>query len=344
MAEAATQQRLARDGAGHIIHTPVMAGRIVELLAPALDHPGAVLVDGTLGMAGHAAALLEACPQARLVGIDRDGAALQVATTRLADEAGRAELVRARFDELDDVLDALGLRFVDAVLFDLGLSSLQIDTVDRGFAYATDAPLDMRMDDRQAISAAQVVNTDDAGQLTRIFRDLGEEPHAARIAAAIVAARETQPIETSGQLVAIVREALPASVRYASGRGHPAKRVFQALRIEVNGELDALRAVLPQALARLAPGGRMAVLSYHSLEDRLVKQAFARATRDEAPRGLPVVPVELQAKFTPLTRGAQRPDPAEAAANPRAASAKLRAVARKPAADAAPAPTSEEHR
>jgi 16S rRNA (cytosine1402-N4)-methyltransferase len=318
----------ARAADGHVIHTPVMCDRVVELLAPALRHRDAVLVDATLGMAGHASALLDACPEARLIGIDRDAAALTIAADRLVGASDRVRFARARFDELDAVLDGFGVGPVDAVLFDLGLSSLQIDTVGRGFAYAVDAPLDMRMDDRQALTAAQVVNTYDVGRLSRVFRELGEEPQATRVAAAIVAARAVRPIETSARLVEIIREAIPASVRYASGRGHPAKRVFQGLRIEVNGELDALRRVLPMALARLAPAGRVAVLSYHSLEDRSVKQAFAAVTRDTAPRGLPVVPAELRARYTLLTRGAERPGPEESVANPRAASARLRAVAR----------------
>ena len=327
MADPATTER-ARESAPPV-HTPVMATRIVELLAPALAHDGAVLVDGTLGLAGHAAALLHACPAARLVGIDRDGEALARAGARLSDFGTRCHLVRTRFDGLDDALDELGVGRVDAVLLDLGLSSLQIDERNRGFAYALDAPLDMRMDTRQALDAAHVVNTYDAAALRRVFRDYGEEPGAARYASAIVSARVNRRIETSADLVGIIAAATPAAVRYGTHRGHPAKRVFQALRIEVNDELAALRDALPRALDRLAPGGRMAVLSYHSLEDRLVKRAFAQACTDRVPRGLPSVPAGLEARFTPLTRGAERPDPAEVGANPRAASARLRAVMRR---------------
>jgi len=309
-------------------HVPVLVDTVVELLAPALARPGAVLVDGTLGLGGHAGALLAAAPQATLVGIDRDQAALDTARERLRPWGDRVVTVRARFDELESVLDDLSLPRIDAVLLDLGLSSLQIDEVARGFAYAVDAPLDMRMDDRQTLTAATVVNTYGASELASLFRRYGEEPHAARLAAAIVAHRAQAPFESSGQLVAVLRDALPAAARYGSGRGHPAKRVFQALRIEVNQELEALRAVVPAALARLAPGGRMAVLSYQSLEDRIVKQAFAAATRDQAPRHLPSVPVSLRARFASLTRGAVVPGEAEIAANPRAASARLRAVVR----------------
>jgi len=309
-------------------HVPVLLDDVVDLLAPALTHPGAVLVDGTLGLGGHAGALLAAAPQAALIGIDRDQAALDAARENLHPYRDRVTTVRARFDELASVLDELSAPTVDAVLLDLGLSSLQIDQTARGFAYAADAPLDMRMDDRQGLTAATVVNTYDQAELARLFRRFGEEPHAARIAAAIVARRAQTPFEMSGELVAVIRDALPAAARYGGTRGHPAKRVFQALRIEVNQELEALGAVIPAGLARLAPGGRMAVLSYQSLEDRIVKQAFAAATQDQAPRHLPSVPASLRARFVPLTRGAVRPDQAEIATNPRAASARLRAVAR----------------
>ena len=328
MAVQAEETPLVRDAAGRVVHAPVMLERVVALLAPALQRPGAVLVDATVGLAGHAGALLAAAPAARLIGIDRDGAALAAAGERLAPFGGRAELVRACFDELPSILEERGLARVDAALFDLGLSSLQIDRAERGFAYATDSPLDMRMDDRQELTAAQVVATYGAPELARLFRRYGEEPAAERIARAIVAARDERPITSSAQLGTIVRDALPAALRYGAQRGHPAKRVAQALRIEVNGELAALEAALPAALARLAPGGRMAVLSYHSLEDRLVKRAFAEVTRDQAPRDLPVVPVELRARFGPLTRGAERPTPDECLSNPRALSARLRAVCR----------------
>ncbi|WP_232548585.1 16S rRNA (cytosine(1402)-N(4))-methyltransferase RsmH [Propioniciclava soli] len=311
--------------AAHQGHVPVMLDRIVALLAPALAS-GGTYVDGTLGLAGHAVAVLDACPQARLVGIDRDPDALEVAGERLARFGDRVTLVRAVYDELPDVLDDLGTPRVEAILADLGLSSLQIDRADRGFAYAVDAPLDMRMGQGEGLSAADVVNTYDAAALTRILRTYGEERFADRIARRIVTARAEEPFTTSARLVQVLSDAIPAAAR-ASG-GHPAKRTFQALRIEVNGELDALAGLLPAALAALAPGGRLAVLAYHSLEDRLVKQSFAHATTDTAPRGLPVVPPEHRAKFRQLTRGAERPDAAECATNPRAASARLRATER----------------
>jgi 16S rRNA (cytosine1402-N4)-methyltransferase len=308
------------------IHVPVLAARIVELLRPALDAPASVFVDCTLGMAGHSVAILDAAPSARLVGIDRDADALALARERLAPYGDRVTLVQAVYDELPDVLDDLGLPRVQAILADLGLSSLQIDRRERGFAYSVDAPLDMRMDASDGPTAADVLNTYSAAELTRILRVYGEERFADRIARRVVAERQEHPFDTSARLVAVLDAAIPAAVR-ASG-GHPAKRTFQALRIEVNRELDALAGLIPAALDALAPGGRIAVLAYHSLEDRLVKNAFRDASTDTAPRGLPVVPEEHKARFALLTRGAERPGPDEQLTNPRAASARLRAAQR----------------
>lgn len=309
------------------LHTPVMRDRIVELLAPALDHPNAIHADVTLGMAGHAEAVLDACPQARLVGIDRDADALAIATARLERFGDRVQLVRARFDELGDVLDDLGIDRIDSVLADLGLSSVQIDRTERGFAYSQDAPLDMRMDDRQALTAAVVVNTWEPGELVRALRTHGDEPNATRIVRAIVERRAQRQFENSADLVETITGALPAAVRHGGG-GHPAKRTFQALRIVVNAELDALAGLLPTALGRLRVGGRAAVLAYHSGEDRAVKQAFREATSDHAPAGLPVVPDDLKARFELLTRAAEKPSADEIATNPRATSARLRSVVR----------------
>lgn len=300
-----------------------MRDRIVELLRPALDRPGAIYVDGTLGLAGHAIAILEACPQARLIGIDRDLDAHEVARQRLGDLAERATLVHAVYDELPEVLDDLGIESVDAILLDLGLSSLQIDRTDRGFAYRVDAPLDMRMNQADGPTAADVLNTYSARELSTILRRYGEERFADRIARAIEAER---PFETSGRLVEVISGAIPAAARHTGG--HPAKRTFQALRIEVNRELVALEGVLPAAVDALAVGGRMAVLSYHSLEDRLVKRTFAAGASDRAPRDLPVVPDNLKAQLALLTRGAERPTAEETATNPRAASARLRVAQR----------------
>ena len=310
-------------------HVPVMAARIVELLAPALAG-GGTYVDCTLGLGGHARLVLEACPQARLVGIDRDADALAIARERLAPFGDRVALYEAVYDELPDVLAEDGTPHVQAIVADLGLSSLQIDRRERGFAYSVDAPLDMRMTQASGPTAADVLNTYEARDLARILRTYGEERFADRIARRIVAERATEPFTTSARLVQVLTDAIPAATR-ATG-GHPAKRTVQALRIEVNRELEALEGLVPAALAALAPGGRFAVLSYHSLEDRLVKKAFAAATTDTAPRGLPVVPAEHRAGFRLLTRGAERPSPGEEADNPRAASARLRATERLEAA------------
>jgi 16S rRNA (cytosine1402-N4)-methyltransferase len=317
------------EGAAQPAHVPVMLAEVVALLAPALaptpgvPHP--VLVDCTLGLAGHASALLEACPEAHLIGLDRDPQALAIAGERLAPYGDRVTLVEAVYDELPDVLTDLDRSHVQGVLLDLGLSSLQIDSAERGFAYAADAPLDMRMG-RSGPTAAEVLNTYEVRDLARVLRRYGEERFADRIARRIVEAREVEPFTRSGRLVELLRSAIPMATQRTGG--HPAKRTFQALRIEVNGELAALESVLPSAVAALAVGGRIAVLAYHSLEDRPVKQVLAAGAADRAPRGLPVVPPELGPELELLTKGAQRPTEAEVAANPRATSARLRAAVR----------------
>jgi 16S rRNA (cytosine1402-N4)-methyltransferase len=313
-------------------HVPVMLGRIVEFLAPvlrdpALSGPGPVYVDCTLGLAGHARAILDAAPNARLVGIDRDADALGIARERLAEFGDRVTFVQAVYDELPDVLADLGLAGrVSAILADLGLSSLQIDRRERGFAYSVDAPLDMRMDASAGPTASDVVNTYSAADLARVLRVYGEERFADRIARRIVAERAREPFTSSARLVEVLTAAIPAATRKTGG--HPAKRTFQALRIEVNRELEALQGLLPASLDALAPGGRVAILAYHSLEDRLVKNAFREAATDRAPRNLPMVPEEYKARFRLLTRGAERPNEEESAANPRAASARLRVAER----------------
>ncbi len=312
------------------LHVPVMLAEIVALLAPALEAPGSaaegyVLVDCTLGLGGHARALLAACPEAQLIGLDRDPQALALAHERLAEFADRITLVEAVYDELPTVLAGLGRPKVQGILLDLGISSLQIDDPNRGFAYARDAPLDMRMG-RQDLTAAEVLNTYSRDELSRILRTYGEERYADPIARRIVAEREREPFVTSDRLVQLLYDTVPPASRRTGG--HPAKRTFQALRIEVNAELESLESVLPSAIAALALDGRIAVLAYHSLEDRLVKQIFGLAARDRAPRDLPVVPADLRPELRLLTRGALRPSPAEIARNPRAASARLRAAVR----------------
>lgn len=307
-------------------HQPVMVDEVVASLSPALSAPRSVLVDGTLGLAGHSAALLRACPGASLIGIDRDSHALDRARDRLAEFGQRVQFVEAVYDELAAALDGLATPRVSAVLLDLGLSSMQIDDRSRGFSYSQDAPLDMRMSPRDPLSAEIVINTYSEKDLARILRVYGEERFAARIASAVVQARARRPIMGTRELVDIVTGAIPASARYSGG--HPAKRTFQAVRIEVNGELAALEGVLAQALDAVHVGGRVAVLAYHSLEDRAVKRAFRSRSEVDAPPHLPVIPDRMQPRFRVITHGAHRPQPAEVHANPRAASARFRVAER----------------
>jgi 16S rRNA (cytosine1402-N4)-methyltransferase len=306
-------------------HVPVLLDRVVALVAPPLEQAGSVLVDATLGLGGHAEAVLRSCPRARVVGLDRDPHALEYAEGRLQEFASRVRLVHAVYDELPEVLERLGHPQVQGVLFDLGVSSMQIDMRDRGFSYAQDAPLDMRMDPTRGRTAADVLNTYPAAELARVLQTYGEERFARRIAQRIVRERERQPFDTSGRLVDVVAAAIPAAARRS---GHPAKRIFQALRIEVNDEISVLQRALPAAVDGLAVGGRVVVMSYHSLEDRLAKQVLGRLSRGTAPPDLPVVPPEHQPQLRLLTRGAARAGEDEIRANPRAASVRLRAAER----------------
>ena len=323
-------------GARSPSHVPVMLHRCLELLAPPLaERPDAVAVDATLGLGGHAAALLDAHPHLTLVGLDRDPEALRLAARRLERHARRTHLVHAGYDQLPEVLARLGLPEVHAVLFDLGVSSMQLDVPGRGFAYAHDAPLDMRMDPTSGPTAAEVLNTYLAPELARVLREYGEERFAERIARAVVAERERHPFHTSARLVELLYRSVPAATRRTGG--HPAKRTFQALRIEVNGELAALRAAVPAALDALDVGGRIVVLSYHSLEDRIVKRALAELARSHTPADLPVeLPGHGPQLRLLVTESAS---PAEVRANSRAASARLRAGER-----IVPAPGTRPHR
>ncbi|WTS69825.1 16S rRNA (cytosine(1402)-N(4))-methyltransferase RsmH [Streptomyces sp. NBC_00207] len=307
-------------------HVPVMLQRCLDLLAPALERPGAVVVDCTLGLGGHSEALLTRFPEAHLIGLDRDKEALRLSGERLAPFGDRATLVHAIYADLAEVLDGLGIPAVQGILFDLGVSSMQLDEADRGFAYAQDAPLDMRMDQTTGISAAEVLNTYAPGELVRILRQYGEEKQAKRIVSAIVRERDKEPFTNSARLVELIRDSLPQAAKRTGG--NPAKRTFQALRIEVNGELSGLEKAIPAAVDRIAVGGRIAVLSYHSLEDRLVKQVFAAGAASTAPPGLPVVPEKYQPKLKLLTRGAELPTEEEIAENRRAAPARFRGVER----------------
>ncbi|HEX7268014.1 MAG TPA: 16S rRNA (cytosine(1402)-N(4))-methyltransferase RsmH [Streptosporangiaceae bacterium] len=313
-------------GTAPAAHLPVMVDRVLALFAPALDPPGAVLVDATLGRAGHARALLAAHPRLALVGMDTDASAIAESGRLLAPYADRVTLAHAVYDQIADVLARQGVARVQGVLFDLGVSSPQLDEPGRGFAYSYDAPLDMRMNRGQALTAAEVLNTYPAARLARVLREYGEEKYARRIAEAVVRARATGPLTSTSQLNEIVRDSIPAPARRSGG--HPAKRTFQALRIEVNAELEVLARALPAALDALAVGGRIVVLAYHSLEDRAVKRALTSRAVDTTPPGLPVELAEASPQFRLLTRGAERPSGTEVAANPRAASARLRAAER----------------
>ncbi|MCT9819895.1 16S rRNA (cytosine(1402)-N(4))-methyltransferase RsmH [Microbacterium sp. W1N] len=309
------------------IHTPVLLDRCVELLAPALERDDAVIVDATEGMGGHSEALLERFPRVHLIGLDRDTDALRIAGERLARFGDRVSLVHTVYDGIADAVASTGHRRVDGILFDLGVSSLQLDEAERGFAYSQDAPLDMRMDQTAGTTAADVVATYGEGDLRRIFERYGEEKLAGRYARAIIDARGRAPITRSGQLVDILVAATPMAVQ-REGRGHPAKRVFQALRIEVNAELSVLDAALPAAMGLLRVGGRIVVMSYQSLEDRLVKRAFAEASSSTAPAGLPVELPEHAPRFRLLVKGAELASDAEKERNPRATPVRLRAAER----------------
>jgi 16S rRNA (cytosine1402-N4)-methyltransferase len=313
------------------MHTPVLTGRVLELLAPALRAPGAVVVDATVGLGGHSAALLAEFPELQVIGLDRDLDALAHSERRLRSLApDRVRLVHAVYDQIGAVLAGLGVPGVRGVLFDLGVSSLQLDTDARGFAYSRDAPLDMRMDASAGRTAADILNSYGVGDLTRILRDYGEERFARRIAEAIVAARAVAPFTTSARLADLVRDTIPAPARRTGG--NPAKRTFQALRIEVNAELDVLARAVPAAFDALEAGGRLVVLSYHSLEDRLVKRQLAPYAETLVPPDMPIVPAGAAPRLRWLTRGAEAATDAEKTDNPRAASVRLRAAERTPTA------------
>ncbi|CAN5153580.1 16S rRNA (cytosine(1402)-N(4))-methyltransferase RsmH [soil metagenome] len=306
-------------------HIPVNLERTLELLGPALSAPGAILVDATLGMGGHAEAFLERFPELTLVGLDRDTDALAIAGARLESFAGRIHLVHTVYDRIADVLDDLGMPEVQGILFDLGVSSMQLDEVDRGFSYSKDAPLDMRMDPTAELTAARVLAEYSESELRRIFYEYGEEKLAPRYASKIVQRRIDVPFERSAQLVDVIVAATPAAVQRA---GHPAKRVFQALRIEVNQELSVLERAIPAALDRVALGGRIVVLAYQSLEDRIVKRELAARSKSTAPAGLPIELPQHKPEFALLVRGAELASDEEKSLNSRATPVRLRAAER----------------
>ncbi len=304
----------------------MLLDRVVEVLAPAFERDRPVFVDATLGLGGHSESMLERFGDLVVIGLDRDPAAIARAGDRLARFGERIILVNTIYDRLGEAVREAGFRSVSGVLFDLGVSSMQLDLPERGFAYAHDAPLDMRMNQDAGLTAADVLNTYSAADLARVLREFGEERFARRIADAVVAERARQPFVTSARLVELIRDSIPAPARRTGG--NPAKRTFQALRIEVNDELGAWRRALPAAMDTVEVGGRIVVLAYQSLEDRIAKRAFAAATTSVAPRDLPVVPAELAPKFKLITRGAELASEAEISQNSRAKSVRLRAVER----------------
>ncbi|MFP7695979.1 16S rRNA (cytosine(1402)-N(4))-methyltransferase RsmH [Trueperella sp. LYQ143] len=316
-----------RTAAHNALHTPVLARVCIDILRPALSGENPVLIDCTLGMGGHAEAFLTEFPALQVIGIDRDSQAICLASERLAPFGQRFHAVHATYDEVDRVAAHYGRDgYVDAVFMDLGVSSLQLDDAERGFSYAHDAPLDMRMDLTQGQSAAELLAKVSHGELTHILRSYGEEKCASRIAAQILRYRENEPITRTGQLVSIIDQAMPAPARRSGG--HPAKRTFQALRIAVNSELDVLSAAIWRAIESVHIGGRVLVESYHSLEDRIVKDAFTQGMTSSTPKGLPVELDSHKPFLRAVHRGALKADAAEIAANPRSASVRVRAVER----------------
>lgn len=307
-------------------HIPVLLDQCLELLSPGMGNKSPLVIDATLGMGGHSEALLNRFPELQVVGIDRDLNALELATERLKDFSDRFHPVHATYDAIDDALEEIGRDQVSGVLFDLGVSSMQLDERERGFAYSYDAPLDMRMDLSAQLTAYEVVNEYAEEDLRRILREWGEERFASRIAHEIVNVRQKSRIETTDQLVEIIKNVVPMSVQRK--KGHPAKQTFQALRIEVNQELEVLNRAIPAALKALDLGGRVVVMSYQSLEDKIVKKQFSLHSTSSAPKGLPVELEEHKPQFKVITRGTHTPNAEEIARNPRAASARLRAIER----------------
>lgn len=304
-----------------------MRDRCVDLLAPAiLATKNPVIVDGTLGLGGHTEALLERFEKLTVIGIDRDEIALERATERLAPYGDRVKTAHCIFDDISRVVSEFGFTKINGALFDLGVSSIQLDEIERGFSYSQDAPLDMRMDRSRGITASEILNTYEPGKLVHILRAYGEEKFATRIVENIVKARAKAPLNSTIELATLVKESIPAATRRTGG--NPAKRTFQALRIEANDELGAISRALPDALDLLMVGGRLVVMSFQSLEDRIVKEIFTEASTSKSPRNLPVELPEYAAKFSLVFRSSETPTEEELESNPRSASVRLRAIER----------------
>ena len=306
------------------LHRPVMLQRCLELLRPAIQGENAIVVDCTLGMGGHTEALLSENENLTVIGIDRDPQALELASERLARFGKRFIPVAGTYDQLAEILDELGISEVQGILMDLGVSSLQLDEASRGFSYAQDAPLDMRMNQSLGVSAANLLATSSEQELTRIFKEYGEERYAPLVAKQIIAKRTLAPISTSAELNAVVTSVIPVVPGKTSG--HPAKRIYQALRIAVNDELGGLEAAMPQAIDSLSVGGRLVVMSYHSLEDGIVKRAFQQAAVTSTPVEMPIQLPGTSPELKILTKGVERATELELSQNPRSASARLRAA------------------
>jgi 16S rRNA (cytosine1402-N4)-methyltransferase len=305
------------------IHVPVMLERTIEVLAESLQGQS-ILVDCTLGLGGHSEAFLERFPELRVVGIDRDLTAIALASKRLERFGDRFVAAHATYDEILEVLANLGIESAQGILLDLGVSSMQLDEADRGFAYSYSAPLDMRMDASTGITAAEVLNSYSEKELGRIFSEYGEERFAKSIASAVIDRRTAKPFVESTDLAALIVDIVPFIP--GKSKGHPAKRVFQALRIEVNRELEVLRQTMPAVIKALAIGGRVVVLAYHSLEDRIVKQALVAASTSSAPLDLPIELPEHAPVLRLVVKGAEQASEEEIQLNPRAASVRLRAA------------------
>ena len=308
------------------MHVSVALDRCIELLTPAIEKSSSpVFVDATLGLGGHSFEMLNRFPNLTLIGIDRDTSAIKKATARLSEFSSRVHIAHSVFDHFSEVVKSFGFEKIDGALFDLGVSSMQLDVAERGFSYSQDAPLDMRMDQTQGITAEEIVNTWPHGDLARIFRVYGEEKFAPRIADFILREREIAPIKSTAALATLIKNAIPAAARRTGG--NPAKRTFQALRIAVNNELEVIENALPQALDLLNVGGRLVVLSFQSLEDRIVKEALAQVTQSTSPRDLPVELPGHQAKFKLIAKG-EAASEKEISDNSRAQSVRIRAVER----------------